>query len=90
MGPNASLSAAFVAELVKLDRDALSHQRRSSFVDAWTLFTNAVGAYTPYVQVAPRTWVLGHQPDGTHLTASGAAAVDAKAVALLTRLLRDG
>jgi lysophospholipase L1-like esterase len=87
MGPGASMSASFVAGLVGLDRRTVGRLRAASFVDAWRRFTNAAGAYTPYVEVAPGIWELGHAPDGTHLTAAGAAVLDADALNLVRRAL---
>ncbi len=87
MGPQSVLGSQFVARLVALDRSAVEKLPRATFVDAWLVFTTPDGAYTPYVQVAPHVWALGHAPDDTHLTTSGAAVIDQRAVAALFELL---
>jgi lysophospholipase L1-like esterase len=87
MGPQTDLDPQLVADLVKVDRGVLRTLRRATFVDAWRVFTSATGAYTPYVELAPHVWVVGHSPDGTHLTTGGAMVIDAKGLAQLRHLL---
>lgn len=87
MGPRSSMNAQFVAHLIALDRTVVDKLRRATFVNAWLVFTSASGAYTPYVEVAPRTWAVGHSEDDTHLTTAGATAVDAMVVDAVQRLL---
>lgn len=87
MGPQSVLSQQYVADLVALDRGAVSRLPRTTFVDAWQVFTTPQGGYTPYVELAPRLWELGHAPDGTHLTPAGASVIDALGVASLDHLL---
>jgi hypothetical protein len=89
MGPQSVLDHAFMAHLDALDRTVVGKLRRAIFVNAWAVFTTPRGAYTPYVEVAPHVWVDGHQPDGTHLTPSGANVIDTLAVeALRAKLTR--
>jgi Protein of unknown function (DUF459) len=87
MGPQSVLGTQFVTHLVALDRSTVTKLPRATFVDAWQVFTTPAGAYTPYVKVAPHDWQPGHAPDDTHLTPSGAAVIDARAVADLWQLL---
>jgi hypothetical protein len=87
MGPRSSLSQPFVAHLVKLDRSVVATLRGATFVNAWPVFTTASGAYTPYVQLAPHVWVLGHSGDATHLTPAGATVIVARAMKVLRRYL---
>lgn len=90
MGPQSVLSVPYVEDVVKLDRDVVASLQRATYVDTYKLFTNGRGAYTPYVEVAPRVWQLGHAPDGTHLTTAGAAVIDALAAADLRHYLTAG
>jgi len=87
MGPQSVLGQPYVSNLVTLDRNALAAARRAAFVDAWLLFTTPAGAYTPYVELAPHVWALGHDSDGTHLTPEGAAVVDVRTVVALQNVL---
>ena len=87
MGPTSVLSPTLVEDLVTLDGDVVATLRGATFVNAWLVFTAPDGAYTPYVELAPHDWALGHEPDGTHLTPSGAAVLDARAMVALSRLL---
>jgi hypothetical protein len=87
MGPRTSLSTAFVAHLVALDRTVVATLHRATFVNAWLVFSTPSGAYTPYVELSPHVWVLGHSPDDTHLTTAGAAVIDAKVVGSVRRVL---
>jgi len=87
MGPRASLNPQFVAHMVALDRSVVETLRRATFVNAWLVFTTASGAYTPYVELAPHLWALGHSGDDIHLTSAGATAIDAKVAAVLRALL---
>jgi uncharacterized protein len=87
MGPQSVLSQQFVSNLDRLDRAVVASVRRATFVDAWHLFTTARGTYTPYVELSPHDWALGHSGDGTHLTSEGAAVIDAKALEDLRLLL---
>ncbi|HLK44930.1 MAG TPA: DUF459 domain-containing protein, partial [Acidimicrobiales bacterium] len=89
MGPTSVLSPSLVEDLVTLDGDVVATLREATFVNAWLVFTAPDGAYTPYVELAPHDWVLGHEPDGTHLTPSGAAVLDARAMVALARLLTE-
>lgn len=87
MGPQSSLNSQFVAHMVALDRSAVATIRGAAFVDSWSVFSTAVGAYTPYVEISPGVWVLGHAQDDTHLTPAGAMVIDAKGVRELRSLL---
>jgi len=87
MGPQSSLSQQFVSSLVRLDGAVIASVRRATFVDSWLVFTTARGTYTPYVELSPHDWALGHSGDGTHLTPEGASVIDAKAFEDLRVLL---
>ena len=87
MGSQSVVGSHFVVSLDALDRAVVAALARAVFVDSWLVFTSARGAYTPYVEVSPHVWVLGHAPDGTHLTPSGATVIDAKGIELLRSLL---
>jgi lysophospholipase L1-like esterase len=89
MGPGTDLNPQFVAHLDALDRSVVAKLSRAMFIDSWLVFTTASGAYTPYVEVAPRVWAIGHAPDGTHLTPAGATVIDDTVVqSLRSRLTR--
>jgi hypothetical protein len=87
MGPQSVLSERYVATVEVIDAHVVGTLRRATFVNAWDLFTTGRGAYTPYVEVGPHAWILGHQQDGTHLTPGGAGVIDAKALDALRHLL---
>ena len=89
MGPRTDLNEQFVAHLDALDRAVVAKLARAIFVNSWLDFTTAGGAYTPYVEIAPHVWAIGHAPDGTHLTPAGAAVIDGTVVeSLRNRLTR--
>lgn len=85
MGPQTDLDTHVVSDLISLDRSVIEKLPGAIFIDTWPTFTNSKGGYTPYVQVSPGVWELGHAPDGTHLTAAGATVIDAKVVSELRR-----
>lgn len=87
MGPQTVLNRQFVAHLDALDHTVVARLPRATFVNTWLVFTTPSGAYTPYVEVAPHLWVLGHAPDGTHLTTAGATVIDGRVVQSLRRTL---
>ncbi len=85
MGPQTDLDPQLVARLNAIDGSVVARLPRAFFVSTWHVFTTADGAYTPYVEVAPHVWELGHAPDGTHLTTAGATVIDALVVQSLHR-----
>jgi hypothetical protein len=85
MGPQTDLNTQVVSDLISLDRSVITKLPGTIFIDTWPIFTNSKGGYTPYVEVTPGDWVLGHAPDGTHLTAAGATVIDAKVINELRR-----
>lgn len=87
MGPRTQLNQVLVAHLVDLDRAVVAMLPQATFVNAWLVFTAPSGAYTPWVEVAPHVWALGHSSDDTHLTTAGAVAIDARAVVSLRELV---
>jgi hypothetical protein len=87
MGPQSVLDPQLTSEMISLDQSVVAPLHWGTFVNTWPLFTNAKGAYTPYVELSPGVFVLGHQPDGTHLTPDGAIVIDAKAVDALRAML---
>ena len=87
MGPRAWLSPQIVSDMVTLDGSVVSALPRAAFVNSWVVFTTPGGAYTPYVELAPNVWVLGHSGDEIHLTPAGATVIVDKAVHSLHRSL---
>jgi hypothetical protein len=85
MGPQTDLDTHVVSDLISLDRSVIEKLPGAIFIDTWSTFTNSKGGYTPYVEVAPGVWELGHAPDGTHLTTAGATVIDAKVISVLRR-----
>jgi hypothetical protein len=87
MGEQSVVGPRFVSDLDALDRAVIATLPRAIFVGSWGVFTSAHGGYSPYVEAAPHDWVLGHAPDGTHLTPVGASVIDAMGIGALRRLL---
>ena len=85
MGPRADVPGEFVLTEDRVGRAALRSVPGGCFVRTASLFTTGRGTYTPYVRLGPHDVQNGRQPDGVHLTPSGAIAIDTLVLDTLVR-----